>query len=270
MSPFTRKPFGDDPRSRLFVALDVASWSEAEEVLSRLGESVRRVKVGLELFFAEGPRVVETLAERGYEVFLDLKLHDIPNTVYRAARLLPAEGVLFLTVHASGGREMVRAAYEGIREALVRSERSRTTGSPGLPGDVPPYLLGVTWLTSLSETEFARLGIERERSAGVLAGEALAGGAAGLVASAREVASLRAALGPGPILVVPGIRPADPAFSPRDDDQRRVSTPEEAIRAGADAVVVGRPIVRASDPRKAAEAILGEIAAARSDFPPVR
>jgi len=268
----TQKPFDDDPRSRLFVALDVSSRYEAEGVLSRLGESVRRVKVGLELFFAEGPRFVGFLAEHGYEVFLDLKLHDIPNTVYRAARLLPAGAVLFLTVHASGGREMVRAAYEGIREARVRGEKHQSSPKDALavqnsPSYAPPYLLGVTWLTSLGEAEFVRFGIDRGQSAGVLAEEALLGGAAGLVVSAWEVTSLRAALGPGPIFVVPGIRPA---FSRGEDDQRRVSSPGEAIRAGADAVVVGRPVVRAPDPRRAAEAILEEIAAALSDLPPGR
>jgi len=255
---FLRKPFDDDPRSRLFLALDVPSWDKAEEYLVQLAGSVRRVKVGLELFFAEGSRVVETLAERGYEVFLDLKLHDIPNTIYRSVRVLPAKAFLFLTVHASGGREMIHAAHEGLVESLVQMDKgSQTDANVALP-----YLLGVTWLTSLSEVEIARLGVERESSTHVLAENALAAGAAGLVASAWEVAHLRTTLGPGPILVVPGIRPLKAGFDRQEDDQRRVSTPSEAIRAGADAVVVGRPILCATNPREAAENILREIAAA--------
>lgn len=189
------------------------------------------MKVGLELFTAAGPRAVERL--RGHApVFLDLKLHDIPTTVRRAARNTGGMGATLLTVHALGGLEMVKAAVEGAREGAESS------------GMEPPAVIAVTVLSSLAGEGLA--------SPASLGYEAMQAGAAGVVVSGEHVAILREALGPGAVLVVPGIRPEGHARN----DQVRVLTPGEAVERGADYIVVGRPVTEAEDPAAAARAIL--------------
>jgi orotidine-5'-phosphate decarboxylase len=225
---------------RVAVALDS---SEREEVLRLARALVGRVgvvKVGLEAFSANGPALVEEVGELGMPVFLDLKLHDIPNTVERAARNAARLGVAMLTVHASGGEAMLRAAVAGAAGA----ER-------------PPAVLAVTVLTSLDDAALADLGIPGGAAGRVTAWAALAQacGCAGVVCSPREVAALRSSLGPGFLLVTPGVRPAGESSA----DQRRVATPREAIAAGADLLVVGRPITAAPDPVAAAESIVAEM-----------
>jgi orotidine-5'-phosphate decarboxylase len=201
-------------------------------------------KVGSQLFTTVGPKAVEKLAGLGYEIFLDLKFHDIPNTVAHAvaagARL---PGVRLMTIHASGGAEMMRAARDA---AGTRAKR--------------PRLLGVTVLTSLDAATLRSVGVATApvQQAVALAQLAKASGMDGVVASAHEISEIRKACGPGFLIVVPGIRPATAAA----DDQARVATPGDAIRAGADYLVVGRPITAAAKPREAAMRIGEEIAAA--------
>jgi orotidine-5'-phosphate decarboxylase len=226
---------------RLAVALDA---SEREEVLRLAGALRGRVgvaKVGLEAFTAHGPALVAEVRELGLPVFLDLKLHDIPNTVERAASNAARLGVAMLTVHASGGEAMLRAAVAGAAKAQR-----------------PPAVLAVTVLTSLDDGALAELGIPGGASGRVAAWAALAQrcGCAGVVCSPQEAAGLRSALGPGFLLVTPGVRPSGESRG----DQRRVATPREAIAAGADLLVVGRPITAAADPVAAAEAIVAEMA----------
>jgi orotidine-5'-phosphate decarboxylase len=213
-------------------------------VARRLRGSAGLVKVGSQLFTSEGPRAVQKLAGLGFGVFLDMKYHDIPNTVagaVSAAAALP--GVSMMTLHASGGLKMMRAA----REALV-SRKKR------------PTLLGVTLLTSLDAGALRRVGIQGPPARRVVALARLAkeAGLDGVVASAHEAKAIRRACGPRFLIVVPGIRPVGASR----DDQARVATPAEAIRAGANYLVVGRPISGASDPAAAARAIAKQVAAA--------
>lgn len=229
-----------DPGRRIVVALDVPHLDQAMELARRLRDVAGMFKVGLELFSAAGPRAVEELRALGAPVFLDLKFHDIPATVAGAVRSVGRLGASLLTVHASGGSEMLRAAAEA---------------AAALPD--PPVILGVTVLTSLESADLDAVGLSGPPEAAVarLALLACAAGAGGLVCSPREVAALRAALGPTPLLVVPGVRPAGGELL----DQKRVSTPAETVAAGADLLVVGRPITRAVDPAAAARAIAAEI-----------
>jgi len=214
--------------SRLIVALDTASWEQALEWVDRLPQ-VLWWKVGLELFTAVGPQILQALKERGKRIFLDLKLHDIPHTVGRAAQVAVGYGVDLLTVHAAGGSAMLRAAVAATQGSSCR-------------------LLAVTLLTSLGPDQVRQeLGVERDPGDYVLqlARLALDQGVRGLVCSPQEVGRLRQALGPEVLLVTPGIRFGDPEAG---DDQQRVCTPAEALRAGADYLVVGRPITAAADP----------------------
>ena len=221
--------------NRIFVALDVPTLAEARALVARLGDEPAALKVGLELFAAAGPDAVRALA--GRDVFLDLKLHDIPETARRAAAAAAAHGARFLTVHAAGGRDMVRAAVEGAGPSCA--------------------VLAVTVLTSLERSDLHADGHELAVADLVLrrAELAVAAGAAGVVASPREAAALRSRLGPGALIVTPGIRPAGAAAG----DQKRVETPAAAIAAGASAIVVGRPIRDAADPRAALRAIRAEL-----------
>jgi len=230
-----------DPR--LIVALDFSTAQEALALAARLEPALCRVKVGKELFTAAGPALVEDLERRGFQVFLDLKFHDIPNTVAQACLAAARLGVWMVNVHALGGRRMMAAA----REALDRSA-------------APPKLVAVTVLTSMEPADLAELGVDGDPEAAVLrlAGLAKDSGLDGVVCSAREAALLRREFGREFCLVTPGIRPAGAVR----DDQSRVSTPLDAIRAGADYLVVGRPITRAADPRAASRALAGEISAA--------
>jgi orotidine-5'-phosphate decarboxylase len=222
-----------EPRDRICAALDFPSWSAAEPFAQKIAPHVGMLKVGLEMFAAEGPAAVRAAAALGRPVFLDLKLHDIPNTVLGAARSAAASGASLLTVHAAGGAEMVRAAVKGAGDRV--------------------RVLAVTVLTSLDADALDAIGLAGPPESAVvrLAKLAVAAGAGGLVCSPHEVAAVRAAVGPAPLLVVPGVRPPGAAKG----DQARVATPAEAVRAGADVIVVGRPLRDAADPVEAARAI---------------
>ena len=229
--------------ARIFVALDLADVERARALARALKGSVGGLKLGLELFSAGGIAAVAALKREGLPLFLDLKLHDIPNTVAGAVRaLLPLEPA-FLTLHASGGEAMLRAAAEAAASAGARR----------------PRLLAVTVLTSLDGSDLATVGQEGplEAQAARLAQLAKGAGIDGAVCSPKEVALLRARCGPDFLLVVPGIRPAWSEVG----DQKRVMTPKEALAAGADYLVIGRPIIAAAEPRAAAERIAAELAA---------
>ena len=230
-----------DPR--LIVALDFPDAPAALALAARLDPALCRVKVGKELFTAAGPALVEELGRRGFQVFLDLKFHDIPNTVAQACLAAGRLGAWMVNVHALGGRRMMAAA----REALARSS-------------APPKLVAVTVLTSMEPADLAEVGLGGGPEGAVLRLARLAAdsGLDGVVCSAREAALLRRELGRDFCLVTPGIRPAETAR----DDQARVTTPLDAVRAGADYLVVGRPVTRAADPAAAARALAGEIGAA--------
>lgn len=227
------------PKDRLAVALDFPSAAEAFGLVDRLEGACRWLKVGMELYYAAGNGLVETLRERGYSVFLDLKLHDIPNTVAGAVRSVTGAGASLLTVHAGGGTAMMEAAAEAAN----------------VPGG--PRLLAVTVLTSMDAAELAGVGVAASPAEQVLRLARLArvAGIDGMVCSAEEVGALRTEMGPETMLVVPGIRPSGSDVG----DQRRVATPEAAITRGASMLVMGRPITKAVDPGAAARAILGEI-----------
>ena len=222
--------------NRICAALDVPDPAAAEKLAGTLAGHVGLFKVGLELFVAHGRAAVEAVRKSGLPIFLDLKLHDIPQTVESAARGVSALGVDYVTVHASGGTEMIRAA----RRALPRTK-----------------LLGVTALTSLAPEDLDAVGLARDAVAR-LAKLAMAAGADGVVCSPQEVAALRKLLGPSAILVVPGIRPKGAAAG----DQRRTGTPAQAVRDGASILVIGRPLRDAPDPAASADEIAREIASA--------
>jgi orotidine-5'-phosphate decarboxylase len=228
---------------KLIVALDVPSSEAALVLADQLRGHAGVFKVGLELFSAQGPALVRQLVGRGARVFLDLKLHDIPNTVRGAAREMARLGVSIMTVHAAGGRAMMQAALEGARS--------------GAGDGQPPMVIGVTALTSLAGSDLADIGWRESPEAVVLrlASLAQAAGLDGVVASPQEAASVRRNCGPGFVIVTPGIRPADASR----DDQARASTPEAAMRAGADFLVVGRPITQSPHPAAAARAIADQI-----------
>ncbi|MFP4496269.1 MAG: orotidine-5'-phosphate decarboxylase [Halochromatium sp.] len=232
-----------DPR--LIVALDFASAEAALALADQLDPRRCRVKVGKELFTRAGPAVIEQLVRRGFEVFLDLKYHDIPNTVAAACAAAAELGVWMLNVHASGGLTMMQAARERLESLPQR-----------------PLLIAVTLLTSLDDADLAAIGCPgraRDRVA-VLAELSAQAGLDGVVCSAHEASDLRARLGPDRLLVTPGVRPAESARG----DQKRVMTPSQAIAAGADHLVIGRPITAAADPRTALAAIAAELAAGPS------
>lgn len=222
------------PANPLVVALDTSDLDAAERLARSLSGQVGILKVGLELFTAHGAAAVERVRTAG-PVFLDLKLHDIPTTVERAARNCARLGVAMLTVHALGGEAMVRAAVRGARQGSEDADVGE------------PMVLAVTVLSSLSEGAIA--------SPASLAFEARAAGATGAVVSGDDVPVVREVMGEGFCLVVPGIRPV----ASNGDDQLRVLTPREAIEAGADYLVVGRPITRASDPAAVARSITSTI-----------
>jgi orotidine-5'-phosphate decarboxylase len=230
----------DDARERLIVALDVSSSAAAQKIVTAIGDSVRTYKVGKQLFTAEGPQVVRDLVSAGRKVFLDLKYHDIPNTVAAAVREAARLNVSMVTVHASGGGRMLRAAVEAAHEL-----------SPRL------MVLAVTVLTSLDDSDLEKMGVRGRVVDQVmrLAALALANGCHGVVASAKEASDLRSELGNKFAIVTPGVRPAGTG----QGDQVRVVTPTEAIAAGATHIVVGRPITDAADPAAEARAILGQI-----------
>ncbi len=239
----SRNPAARSPKDRLIVALDVPTAAQARELARQLSGICRWVKVGLELYLVAGAAIVEELASQGFSVFLDLKFHDIPNTVAGAVRSASSMGASLLTVHAAGGPAMLAAAAE----AAAAQANS-------------PRLLAVTVLTSMDAAQLAAIGVDASPADQVLrlARMARNSGIDGLVCSAEEIRVLRQELGPAMQLVIPGIRPVGSEVG----DQKRISTPADAIRAGANALVVGRPITKASNPAQAAEAILKEIASA--------
>lgn len=228
-----------DPRQRLIVALDVSTAAAARKIVAAVGDSAFTYKVGMQLYTAEGPSVVRDLVASGRRVFLDLKYHDIPNTVAAAVGEAAALGVSMLTVHAAGGGKMLRAAVEAAAAKPVLK------------------VLAVTVLTSMAEHDLQTIGIRDHVVDQVLrlAALALEDGCHGVVASAREASQLRDRLGDDFAIVTPGVRPAGVSHG----DQARVVTPEEAIAAGATHIVVGRPITDAADPAAEARAILGEM-----------
>ncbi|HEX3320934.1 MAG TPA: orotidine-5'-phosphate decarboxylase [Terriglobales bacterium] len=234
---------GHDVRERLIVALDVPSAAVARDIAAKLGDSVSFYKVGMQLYTAEGPRVVRDLVASGRKVFLDLKYHDIPNTVGAAVKEAAQLGVSMLTVHGTGGGPMLRAAVEVAKDY------------PRL------MILAVTVLTSIGETDLEKLGVRGPVAEQVLriAALALSDGCHGVVASAHEASRLRTELGDEFAIVTPGVRPAGTGRG----DQVRVVTPAEAIASGATHIVVGRPITEAADPAAETRAILGEMAGAR-------
>ena len=241
----TRVDPAEEARQRLIVALDYPNAKAAFELVDKLDSQCLWFKVGLELFVAAGPSLIQPLVERGCSIFLDLKFNDIPNTVAGAVRSAAALGVRMMTVHANGGPAMLAAAQNALQ---------------GLAD--PPQLLAVTVLTSMDQSQVAAVGVERTPAAQVelLARMGLSAGINGFVCSPQEVATLRALAGPDAVLVIPGIRPAGGEAG----DQKRVATPADALRQGASYLVVGRPITQAADPGAAAKAILAEMAAGLS------
>ncbi len=223
---------GTSDEPRIVVALDYPDAGPALALVDRLDPAHCRLKVGMELYTATGPVLVRSLMDRGFDVFLDLKFHDIPNTVAAACAAAAELGVWMMNVHCLGGRRMMQAAREAVDASETR-----------------PLLLGVTVLTSHSEEELAEVGLEggAARQVERLAALAKEAGLDGVVCSPLEAAGLRDRFGPGFRLITPGVRPADSA----SDDQRRTLTPEQALAAGADWLVIGRPITRAPDPVQA-------------------
>lgn len=228
-----------ESRERLIVALDVPSAAKAETMVTQLGDSVRFYKIGYQLAFAGGLPFTKELIAAGKEVFLDLKLHDIGNTVAKGVESVAQLGATFLTVHAYP--QTMKAAIEGRRGSKLR-------------------ILAVTVLTSYDDADLAAAGYEMDvkELASARAAQARDIGIDGLVCSAEEVTALRDIAGAGMVLVTPGIRPAGGDAG----DQKRIVTPARAIKAGADYLVVGRPVVETADPRSAADAIVAEIDAA--------
>ena len=234
-----------DPRQNLIVALDVSSAAAAQKIVAAVGVSALTYKVGMQLYTAEGPGIVRELVDSGRRVFLDLKYHDIPNTVAAAVREAAGLGVSMLTIHAAGGGKMIHAAVEAARSV-----------NPAL------MVLGVTVLTSMDEQDLEKVGVRGHVSDQVLrlAGLALTSGCQGVVASALEASELRAELGKHFLIVTPGVRPAGKDRG----DQSRVVTPTQAIAAGATYIVVGRPITDAANPGAEARAILEQMSLAVS------
>jgi orotidine-5'-phosphate decarboxylase len=236
------------PENPIIFALDVGSWEEAQRFVEELSDVVWGFKIGKELFTWMGPRIVEMVQEGGSRVFLDLKYHDIPATVTKAAAMATRLRVSMFNLHALGGGEMMRAAVEASHEMAHKE---------GLP---VPMILGVTVLTSLQESDLRQVGITLPLEEEVVRLATLAQGAGltGVVASPLEIEPLRRACGEDMVIVTPGVRPSQ---GPRHD-QARVMTPAEAIQAGADYLVIGRPIRDADDPLTATREILQEIKSA--------
>lgn len=228
--------------SKIIVALDYANTASANALIDRLDPALCKLKVGKELFTTAGPAFVESLVKRGYDVFLDLKFHDIPNTVAKACQAAANLGVWMLNVHASGGLPMMQAAQEGLDKAF---------------GDRAPLLIAVTVLTSMDEATLHSMGITRSLNDHVLALASLTkqAGLNGVVCSAQEASMLKQSLGADFCLVTPGIRPKDA----NQDDQTRIVTPEHALSLGAHYLVIGRPITQAPDPLVAINTIIKNI-----------
>lgn len=230
---------------RIIAALDVHSFSAMKELVSRLGESISFYKVGMELFYSAGPQVVEYLKECNKQVFLDLKVHDIPHTVGQSIRALTRLGADFMTVHSAGGREMMEQAAAAAQEEALRLGITR------------PKLLAVTVLTSMDAAAWKEIGGSDSVASSVLrlAALAKAAGIDGTVSSPQEAGDIRRQNGTDFLIVTPGIRHASAAVQ----DQKRIATPQQALQNGASYLVIGRPITQAPDPRQAAEKIIAAI-----------
>ncbi len=234
--------------NELLIALDVDTAARATQLAADLTSVVGGMKVGKQLFVSEGPSIVRALTEQGHRVFLDLKFHDIPNTVAGAVRSATRIGAWMVNVHASGGRDMLRAAADAAGDEAARLGRPR------------PLVIAVTVLTSIDAATLASVGVSRPLIEQVEAMALLArdSGLDGVVASAQEATRIRAACGPDFLIVTPGIRPAQAVGT---DDQARTLTAAEAIAAGANYLVVGRPVTKAPSPRQAAQQLADEIRA---------
>ena len=233
-------------RERLVLALDVDNFKKAEQLVGKLSDYVGVFKIGSQLFTAEGAKVVNMINDKGGKVFLDLKFHDIPNTVARAAEIAAKLGVYIFNVHTSGGYEMMKAAAEATKKTSLAL------------GINKPIILGVTLLTSINQEILEKeIGIKKELEEQVvhLAKLAKAAGLDGVVASSWEIKEIRKTCGEGFLILTPGIRPACKS----SDDQKRVMAPREAIKLGADFLVIGRPIRNAVNPVEAAKEILREM-----------
>ncbi len=236
-------------REKLILALDVGEPGYALEIVERFGDWVTTFKVGLELFLSGGPDIVRRIQERGKKVFLDLKFHDIPNTVVKSSLAATRLGVSMFNLHASGGFEMMKRAKDAVVETCLRENLPR------------PKIVAVTVLTSISQEEFRKeMGFQHSLRTHVkhLSSLAHRAGLDGVVASGHEVSMIRNSFGKGFVIVTPGIRPS---WSP-PDDQMRAMTPKEAIRNGADYIVVGRAVLSQKDPEKAIELISLEVLSA--------
>jgi len=232
-------------RERLIVALDVDNLEQAKDLVRLLAPEVGMFKIGKQLFTHAGPQAVRLTQDLGGEIFLDLKFHDIPNTVAKAAIEATRLGVRMFNVHASGSLEMMRTTVKEV-ERVSRQQKLRR-----------PIMLAVTVLTSLGQEDLQRVGVERKVADQVVRLALLTkqAGMDGVVASSHEVSDIRAACGRQFVIVTPGIRPAEA----NRDDQQRVMTPHDAVRAGVDYIVVGRPILESKDPVKAARTIVAEM-----------
>jgi orotidine-5'-phosphate decarboxylase len=234
---------------RLILALDVSEHDYALELVDKLSEYIGIFKVGLELFTLTGPSIIEEIHKRGKRVFLDLKFHDIPNTVSKAGVAAARRGVFMFNVHASGGLDMMRKCRDEVVNVCLRENLNR------------PRIIGVTVLTSMSkEVLREEIGIQHSLNTHVrhLSGMALKAGLDGVVASGNEAATIRTHCGKGFLIVTPGIRPS---WAPQDD-QKRTMTPKQALREGADYLVMGRAILNQDDPVRAVGLIRSEIASA--------
>ncbi len=234
-----------EARERLIVALDVDAQEEAFALVDELSSVVDIFKVGIAPFTGYGSALVEKINKKGKKVFLDLKFHDIPNTVKNAARVSAMQGVFMTNFHCLGGRRMLEAAVEGAKEGSAKA------------GENPPILLGVTVLTSMDEREMKGIGLSGRLEEKVIefAKMAADSGLDGVVASAREAAGIKEKIGKDFVVVTPGVRPVWAAAG----DQKRIVTPRKAVQNGADYVVVGRPIIKADDPAEAAKRIIEEM-----------
>jgi orotidine-5'-phosphate decarboxylase len=242
-------------RERLIVALDVDDLNQAKDLVQKLANEVGMFKIGKQLFTHAGPQAVRLIQELGGEIFLDLKFHDIPNTVAKAAVEATRMGVKMFNVHASGSLEMMRMTVKEVRR-VCRQEKRRT-----------PIMLAVTVLTSLNQDDLKRVGVDGRVAAQVVRLALLTkeAGMDGVVASSHEVRDIRDCCGRRFIIVTPGIRPADSSRN----DQQRIMTPAAAIKVNVDYIVVGRPILEAEDPVGAARAIVAEMKSCISDLPSV-
>ena len=230
---------------RLIIALDLESLSEAERVVDLLKEKISVFKIGLQLFTKEGPKAVEMVNRKGGKVFLDLKYHDIPNTVAKAAKEATRLGVFMFSIHTLGGNDMMKMCRDSVVETSMKEGIGR------------PSIIGITILTSIDQKTLNDLGIKEtlKDEARHLSEKALRSGLDGVVASPEEVKSIRESCGRDFIIITPGIRPE----GSQHNDQKRIMTPRDAVREGANFLVIGRPVLMAEDPLKAVEEILRTI-----------